>query len=540
MIGAVLPYAVTVVAGVLLAAGAFNLSDGYGSIVVVLILMAIAVGVTFKITSIASNDSQRSEDGDEHIALSDLSKIWMPKAGSCVPAMPMVTVAAVFKAEHEQTKYVIQSPELKKFYEEIIAAKDSGFAYEPEVLNLVMEIMVLLDKYGQCPSVVEMAAGSGQREFNNDLKHYQVAPGKSIWSVLKQVTLLEHSIGVARLAFRKAPQPDSRPTMVAAAFAHDLGKIPEFRKDPLFALGSHPAIGMLILKQKTSFHKLLSSIQVDIERAVMDHHLRQSDRLTPCAVALQQSDDEARMKEVMAMTTESEWKNMQGPDGYFAATAGPPAIEKSRPEEETKGKPTKPKAERFDVSWLDLGKLIGMLKPYINIVEGGIFNAVSMRNATKSATVFMNVNLMREKANACAEEFIAKANIRIEKTAEGDKTRAELEQQRNQALQFLAGEISQQNRNSKSLAVTNRLRAEGLIDDSLIVPGYYGGYYIVRYKDGHTLDDYFAVPIRAEAFGDIDELEKRKAVPIVANITLIEINAKKSKKPKKEKSSEAA
>ena len=325
IIRTVLFYAVFIISVVY---GLLAVMDHWGPLPVFILLLVFSVGLTFLITkTIYSPDTDDSREGKEKIKLSKLAPIWMEEAKTTgeprgkfsarergmqgrdpedllkeAEDAPGEKPTAPAQAP-EPKNYAFRHPEVLKFYKDVTLPERNGFDYEPVLLRLVEEYLDMLDRLGDCPSVVE----STEREYDNDLKRYDAASGKSFWDILKGVSLLQHSTRVARIVEKSATLPDTTPVLVVAALGHDIGKIPTFRNDPRYAVGSHPSVGMLVTKQETCFRELPDSVQEDIEHAIMNHHNKAGlNPVPPCTALIQDADRQARKEELMENTAQAE------------------------------------------------------------------------------------------------------------------------------------------------------------------------------------------------------------------------------------------
>ena len=100
----------------------------------------------------------------------------------------------------------------------------------PQQKAVCIQLVALLDREGDCPSVVNL---SGDVEGSWDENTYRI---------LAKTTLLDHSLNVAEQVVRLLS--DSKawhviPDTMIAALAHDLGKL-ESMRGYLYSIGEHP------------------------------------------------------------------------------------------------------------------------------------------------------------------------------------------------------------------------------------------------------------------------------------------------------------
>ena len=165
----------------------------------------------------------------------------------------------------------------------------------------------------------------------------------------------------------------------------------------------------------------------------------------------------------------------------------------------------------YDLEWLDWNDLQPLLKPCVNRMENGMVRAISMHDGTKRFIVYAQVNLLREKADLCAKALISKIDRRLEQIQDpGDMEALALKAKRALIVGFIVGELDRDSQKEKSLALVNKLRSGGLVLEDLVAEGFYGAFFSVHYENGHVYGKYYAVPLRGEAFGTMEEIENRK------------------------------
>jgi len=154
--------------------------------------------------------------------------------------------------------------------------------------DLIIWILSLLDKEGDCPSVVRKHKDEAERIYSDDS-----------YRMLETLPLYRHTLTVARNFIAKADQEALLADMILIALAHDIGKIPSYH-DSMYSSGDHPIIAGLILKGIPAFMSLPN--REDISRAVTGHHLMKCDNIL--SDGLKQSDHEARQTELAALYAE--------------------------------------------------------------------------------------------------------------------------------------------------------------------------------------------------------------------------------------------
>ena len=267
----------------------------------------------------------------------------------------------------------------------------------PQQKAVCERILKLLDKEGNCPSVVDI---HGDVEGNWDENTYRL---------LAQTTLLDHSLNVAEqvvqiLSDNKAWHviPD---TMVAA-LAHDLGKLQSLR-GYLYSLGEHPLAAGRPLAGIAGFNELPK--KDEILRAVRLHHKMVQGLL---GKTLKKADQLARQKEleetVLQEDTEKEVNenippDMAQPETKNITTAARQAqadiYNDNDAFDQEKSKSVAPKL--MDISgWFDASQFLEDLKPYINKMFGRRFLAFSMPDGH----VYFQVKVLEEVARKQAQK----------------------------------------------------------------------------------------------------------------------------------------
>lgn len=170
---------------------------------------------------------------------------------------------------------VFDHPEIAEFYEDV--RKRYLFAGRGQRLIVVQRILELLDRYGDCPSVV----------INQKYSYGEQLPDR--YDQLAKVPLWQHSISVARNMLTKILHDISAPDYIIIGLAHDIGKIREFHGHR-YCTGDHPFLSAVFLSGVPEFSVL--SNHSDILKAIAHHHyIAQHDFLTKL---LQECDKSAR------------------------------------------------------------------------------------------------------------------------------------------------------------------------------------------------------------------------------------------------------
>ena len=324
------------------------------------------------------------------------------------------------------------------------------------------EILSYLDRFGDCPSVVQS---------RTDTEYVQM---ESVYDVLAQVSLLEHSLNVAEemiAIVKKAGTRDfefSLGKMLMASLGHDIGKIPELRKNPAYITGDHPIISYSVLD---GILPPALAGREEILNAVRDHHYKTRDGFTEL---LRQADHRARNRELRARSAR--------------AVMDLQRIEQAEQQKENdKGRDKTVLAEppgTVDLAWLDTDELLRRIGSRINVVERGWFSAFS----TRDGMVYVQPQLISQLVID-----MAKASGRLEYGAYDRDTNS---------------------RRRIEYTVTSMLREKGFVS-GIISEGYSGARFGLVNRDGKQVGTGFYTPIKAEAFGvelsALEELRKKSA-----------------------------
>ena len=161
------------------------------------------------------------------LSLDDLCPIWIKYNTSFKPAA-VVKETAKRSSGPEETVVPTPSSEdaedrpasgkaivtVQAFYSEVIEPHKEALAGMLEGINRIME---LLERYGDCPSVVDTIADSEKKVATR------------VGDILSKVTLRDHTFNVTRIALRllKDTYHDPVgyvPAVIIAALGHDLGR----------------------------------------------------------------------------------------------------------------------------------------------------------------------------------------------------------------------------------------------------------------------------------------------------------------------------
>ncbi len=338
------------------------------------------------------------------------------------------------------------------------------FTNFPRQRSLCLQLLALLDREGECSSVVKV---------NSDIESTW---DKQTFTLLGQTSLRDHSLNVAEMAIEllvKAGAHHVIPDTLVAALAHDLGKLPSLRGF-LYSMGEHPLASGRPLAAMSEFADLPK--KEEILQAIKLHHKRPEGLL---GKTLKKADQLARQKELEAAVAGA---------GDQPVATEVAALSPSLPPAATIYGEDAPAADlssvmppRADISsWFDASAFLEGLRPYINKMFGRRFLAFSMPDGR----VYFQAKVLEELARRQAEKA---GCMEIATMAPKD--------------QAMRGVL---------LAIVERLKGEGdIIDRGLIKDGFFGGYFLVSRKIGKRVKGYYT-PFHAEPFGSIAEMESKK------------------------------
>ena len=328
----------------------------------------------------------------------------------------------------------------------------------------IVSILLLLDKFGNCPSVVQD-------------NHFEETD-QNIYDILAKVTLADHSLHVAEKLIDNIKLSAKDYEFMAgaaliAALAHDLGKASAIRQKKIYSKGDHPYIAYEFLKQQILTDKFPGKDK--ILKAVRDHHFDHTDK-NSLSYKLCEADHEAREQEVESFSLlNPEIKNAKKSEKKISNANNQKKISR---QPKSKNKTARPKA--VDLTWLDINKFLSLIEKEINVVDKGYFKSFSMNNGL----VYVMLQLISDTVLSMAKE-------------NGE----------NKLLVRGTGRIQRRN---IEYSVTCILRQKDLIPD-FIAEGYPGAPFSLKNIHKKQMLTGYYTPIKAEAFKTtLSKLEKRK------------------------------
>jgi len=249
------------------------------------------------------------------LSLDDLCPIWIRYNSSFKPAAVVKEAAEGVASGPEETAAPVPYSQsagvsgdqpasgkavmaVQTFYNEVIEPHKEALAGMLEGINRIME---LLERYGDCPSVVDTLADSEKKAATR------------IGDILSKVTLRDHTFNVTRIALLllKDAYDDPVgyiPVILTAALGHDLGKIPELRSTDKYVKADHPPASVSIVEEIFEKDKDVHWLKM-VAKAIGEHHQSATDQLSEL---LKEADGKARQLEIeqaekRASLTWEEW-----------------------------------------------------------------------------------------------------------------------------------------------------------------------------------------------------------------------------------------
>jgi len=244
-------------------------------------------------------EENRANGEKQEISIEDISIIWTKRKEAVIRLEELARLWRNFNTTQEQNDIPhFFTPVVREFFEKHINKKPF---YTGNVKTVINNLLTLLDTEGNISSVV-----SGQNETESKIP-------ENTYKMLAQVSLAEHTIHVAEEILAIVPYGANLPIALISALAHDLGKMPKFRKQ-YYSLGDHPFISVTVLESIGGFKELV--YKDDIMQAVRDHHLKPKGYV---GENLKEADTRARRRELMEVQKK------------LAMSPPPDAFEKSEP-----------------------------------------------------------------------------------------------------------------------------------------------------------------------------------------------------------------
>lgn len=424
----------------------------------------------------------------EDIHISELTKYW--EKGLETGEIHIKNIAPIWKNNsiepvQQLDREPFQNDDIERFFINFIE-NSSWFNNAFQHKEVCYNLLKLLDEEGDCPSVVNV---SNDTEASWDTTTYKL---------LSSVTLTDHTLRVAEKTVEILDEKQLVfviPDAMVTALGHDIGKLPS-NKSNMYSLGEHPLAAGKVLTKVKSFKDLAK--KDEITRAIKMHH-RQGDGLLGKTV--READQKSRQLELdyACENTEVQVERTPKKDPLPAETADPKQKTKSSPARkapnlDTGGSAVKAAQDIYGIespavkggknkvnitTWFDIGRFVRDLRPFINKIDKRVFTAFSMPNGY----VYIQPGIIETVVKQIAADA---GQIDIPTFSYKDK-----------AMQNIM------------VAVVDYCRANDIIAESLIDPGYFGGYFNITTRKGKVFKGFYT-PFLADPFGQIGELESLK------------------------------
>lgn len=253
-----------------------------------------------------------TEEQQKLIDLAEASEAW-----TGVKSIPLSQVAPIWTTKVEDKRKVVRPTfahaSIEAFYAECIDAKKAISGVRKTIIN---KILLELDVFGDCSSVVK---NNVIADPDNDYKI-------DLFKLLSRVTLLDHSLGVARAMAKLITKDSHLADSFIVALGHDLGKLPKWH-DSLYRTGNHPRLSTSALDEIPEFLALPNYLS--LRNTVAEHHLLTTKnglttRLKECDMTVR-NQEESLMGRLVVKEAES---------AKILAAANPPSTEAEELEEE--------------------------------------------------------------------------------------------------------------------------------------------------------------------------------------------------------------
>ena len=521
--------------------GAFGLAVLGGIVAVAgMVLIGWTVWVRWQ-----AKKEKEVEDRDRErlvVSLQEICPVWIKKGGKLAPLgkeekrgkvqISLDGVAHVW-CEPGEVEADVKEKALEpvKLQNERAARFYQKFAeVDIEHRAVIAQLLMLLDREGECASVVSQQAAAGDVETSWDSSTYRK---------LGKVSLLDHTLNVAELVIAELDKEEAGHMVndaVIAALGHDIGKLPS-KRPKVYSFGDHPLTSAMVLQDLPGSSRLKH--RDEIQNAIKLHHKGDLNNLM--TKILKEADMKARQAELELVGTQIRKQEAVEDDQPIRSQdeaktdltakeadpviqqpiASPATIPAAAPSEpslanstaawkaqndiygiggavkEKSGSQQKAQIPTVDISrWFDADHCLSEIKRHINVLDGNKFQAFSMPTGTVYVQTGLISNILMEQAQ--------KAEV-MEITMRKDGN--------SNAMQPVL------------LAAADIFRSRNLIETSQVGEGFFGGHFAVRSKDGGKMKGYYA-PFTAEAFlspgESLGKLEQRKKGRL-ANITSVEI-----------------
>jgi hypothetical protein len=428
------------------------------------------------------------KDGIRRVPLAKASKLWTEPR-----QIPLAEVSVIWvdppKAKKPFARPQFEHEDLAIFWDEVVAPRIN---INRQATEAIITLLKILDEDGECPSVVRNPIF--REEHENKI-------GKDEFDMLSKITLLTHTLSVARNMAMRMGREILVPDALIVSLGHDLGKIPTYHNKG-YTTGDHPIISAIVLLGLDNFKSLPNHNELaQIVRC--HHHLKPADHIS---VMLKECDQITRQKEFAEkMFVAVEAEKLAGQDhAKVSETATIPYDDLPQPESDPDTAPDHHMGfgpdksvlglSRIEIPWFEPDKFLLSLKGWINYMDDSRWAAISMPDGT---VYVVNVTVWKILRKIAPREIQA------------DLAAAELDEAKKRKILYsVVWTLSEQR---------NAIAAEMLKSDYYMVP------VIVLSAAGKPVPDHpMLIPFRAEAFGALpSELEKSKSPKLIAKVKTI-------------------
>ncbi len=254
-------------------------------------------------------------------------------------------------------------PEIQQFHAQWVAHP----VVKAEKRAIIEGILSLLDREGDCPSVVQKNSSEAEKKYD-----------QNVFDKLATIPLWRHSLEVATHITKSMTQAMLIPDALIAGLGHDLGKIPVYQ-DSLYRTGDHPIVSIIVLNKIPGYESMTN--REDVSLSIRQHHLLATESVL--GRALKDADQQVRLMEISTLTPDlSSTEQFPGDALTLAptATARVCATVPLLPNKEAKGNKDRQnhEAQDIDLATLDLDHLLQGLKKRINRLEKNRWSIISV------------------------------------------------------------------------------------------------------------------------------------------------------------------
>ncbi len=339
--------------------------------------LAVVLGI-YAIAQLRFSKNNRGDNDkcyEEEQSLANISRLWTGKETE----LDFRDIARIWRTTPEAKAEPKPAPEYRHPEIQTFHSKWTAHPVVKEEKKDVIEgILSILDREGECPSVVQKNNSEIERKYD-----------PNVFDRLAKIPLWRHSLEVAEYLAGTMTQAMLIPDALIAGLGHDLGKVPAYQ-DTLYLTGDHPVISIIVLNKIPGFESM--SNRDEISQCIRQHHFLNPE--SSLGRALKEADHQVRLLEISRQTP-----NLAKPEKETNEQA--PSLIKSfpkkkrsdtrRPEKKTPRLPTvsnrkekehdiqqESDTQDFDLSSFDLDRLLGKIKLKINKVEKSRWSVISV------------------------------------------------------------------------------------------------------------------------------------------------------------------